>query len=321
MALQTSDRKMPSVELGLLLVLGVLWGAPYALTKISLATIPPITLTAARVSIAAVTLWIVTLAFHRSVPLGWKLAPRLLIQGGLACVVPYTLIAFGQKSVDSAFAVILNSGTPVFVCLITLAWTRHESVNYRQLFGVVVGLGGVVVIVGTSGLAGIGRETAGQAAILLATLSSAISIIHGRRFIDLPPEAVAAGTLTAAAVILIPLCFLVEAPWQIKPSAASLGALAVNAVVATGLGFAIYFRLINTIGSIRTSTASYLKPAVGVLIGCTLLSESLTWTLAIGLAVVLFGIAATTAKAKSTIGPHDKTLAAGLPQQTAAQSS
>ena len=145
---------------------------------------------------------------------------------------------------------------------------------------------------GASAFAGLGRETAGQAAVILATFSSAVSVIYGRRFAEVAPEVAAAGMLTCAAVVLVPLCFLVEEPWHVAPSIASLTALLVNAVVATALGFVVYFRLIHMIGSMGTASVGYLKPGVGVLIGCALMGESLTWTLALGLLAILFGVAA-----------------------------
>jgi drug/metabolite transporter (DMT)-like permease len=290
-------RTVPVLEIGLLLLLGILSGIPYALTKIALETIPPITLTAARVSLAAVALWIIAILLRRKLPRRLDFAGRAFIQGGVGCVIPYTLIAFGQQSVDSALAAILNSTVPVFVCLISMTWTHHEPMTFGRLSGVTIGLGGVVVIAGASALLGLGRETAGQAAILLATFSSAVSVIYGRRFADIAPEVAAAGMLTCAAVVLVPLCLLTETPWHAAPSAASLMALGANAVVATAFGFVIYFRLIRTIGSMGTASAGYLKPAMGVLIGCTFMAEPWTWTLALGLFAILFGLAAINGKA------------------------
>jgi drug/metabolite transporter (DMT)-like permease len=280
------------LEIGLLLLLGLLWGMPYALTKIALATIPPVTLVAARVLLAAVVLWVIVLFMGCKMPTRRDFVPRLFIQGCVACVIPYTLIAFGQQSVDSALAGILNSTTPLFVCLISFVWTRHEPLTVARLFGVTLGLGGVVMIAGATALVGLGREMAGQLAIILATLSSAASAIHGRRFAAVAPEIAAAGTLTSAAVVLVPLSFFMETPLNFAPSAASLAALLANAVVATALGFVVYFHLIRTIGSMGTASVGYLKPAVGVLIGCALMGESLTWTAAGGLIAILIGVAA-----------------------------
>src|SRR5262245_59192499 len=98
-----------SFNLGLLLLLGLLWGMPYALTKIALATIPPITMVAARATVAAAVLWIVVWILGRKHPQRLDCIPRLLVQGGIACLIPHTLIAFGQQTVDSALAAILNS--------------------------------------------------------------------------------------------------------------------------------------------------------------------------------------------------------------------
>jgi drug/metabolite transporter (DMT)-like permease len=280
------------LEIGLLLLLGLLWGMPYALTKIALTTIPPVTLVAARVLLAAGVLWVIVLFMGCKMPKRRDFVARLFIQGCVACVIPYTLIAFGQQSVDSALAGILNSTTPLFVCLISFVWTRHEPLTVARLFGVTLGLGGVVMIAGATALVGLGREMAGQLAIILATLSSAASAIHGRRFAAVAPEIAAAGTLTSAAVVLVPLSFFMETPLNFAPSAASLAALLANAVVATALGFVVYFHLIRTIGSMGTASVGYLKPAVGVLIGCALMGESLTWTAAGGLIAILIGVAA-----------------------------
>lgn len=283
---------IPPREIGLLLLLGILWGIPFALTKVSLESIPPVTLTAARVSLAALALWTMAFSLKRKIPRRPDVVLRLLVQSGVGCVIPYTFIALGQRSVDSGLTAILNSTTPLFVYLISVMWTHHERTTFGRLWGAIIGLCGVVLVVGTNALLDLRGQVVGEAAILLATLSSAISVIHGRRFADIAPEVVAAGTLTWAAVVLVPLSLLVEQPWHVLPSPRSLAALFANAVFATAFGFVLYFRLIRTIGSMSTASTSYLKPAISVLIGCTLLGEPFTWTLAIGLVAVLLGVAA-----------------------------
>jgi drug/metabolite transporter (DMT)-like permease len=294
------SKGVPLLETALLVLLGFLWGIPYALTKISLTTIPPVTMVAARVSLAAIVLWIIVFALKCKLPERRELIPRLFIQGCL-CIIPYTLLAFGQRSVDSALAAILNSTTPLFVCLINLAWTRHETLTFGRLFGVSIGMAGVIIIAGGSALSGLGQSAFGQAAIILAAAVSAASVIHGRHFADVAPEITAAGTLTFAAVVLVPLCFVIEAPLQSAPSAASVAALLVNAVAATAFGFVIYFRLIRTIGTMGAASVSYLKPAVGVLVGCAFMGESLTWIAAAGLMAILVGVGAINQKGSSSV--------------------
>lgn len=305
--------KAAGPEFLLLMLLGVLTGVPYALTKIAFATIPPVTMVAARVSLAAIVLWIVVFALRRKLPVRRGLISRLVMQGCLACILPYTLLALGQRSVDSGLTAILNSTTPLFVCLISLIWTRHETLSFSRMFGVSVGLAGVVMIAGATALSGLGRSTFGQTAIILATAASAASVIHGRRFADVPPEITAAGTLTSAALVLVPLCFIVEAPLSSVPSPASIAALLANAIVATALGFVIYFRLIRTIGSMATASVGYLKLAVGVLIGCALMGETITSTAAMGFMAILLGVAAIN-QGQSSISAR---LASGFAARTA----
>jgi drug/metabolite transporter (DMT)-like permease len=159
------------------------------------------------------------------------------------------------------------------------------------LVGVSAGLSGVVLIAGANSLIGLGQSSFGQAAIILASVSSAVAAIQGRRLNDVPPELAAAGTLTCGAIILVPLSFVVEAPLHSTPSAGSIAALLFNAFVATALRSVIYFRLLRTIGSMGTTSVSYLKPAVGVLIGFALMGEELTSTAVMGLLAILLGVA------------------------------
>ncbi len=279
------------VDYGLLVLLGVLLGIPYALTKISQTTIPPLTGVALRLLIAAIVLWIFVLTSRAKLSTLKDYIPRLLVQGCISCAIPYTLIAYGQTSVNSALAAILNSTTPLFVCLISLLWTQSEPLKSSRMVGVSAGLAGVVMIAGANSLAGLGKDAFGQAAIILATVSSAVAAIQGRRFNDVPPELAAAGTLTCGALVLVPLCFVVDAPLHFTPSAGSIVALLVNAIFATALRSVIYFRLLRTIGSVGTTSVSYLKPAIAVLIGFALMGEALTWTTMLGLLAILFGVA------------------------------
>jgi drug/metabolite transporter (DMT)-like permease len=85
---------------------------------------------------------------------------------------------------------------------------------------------------------------------------------------------------------------MAERPLTVTPSLSSLAALGVSACVSTALAFVIYFRLIRTIGSMGTASVGYLKPAVGVLVGCTLLGESFNLHVSLGLAAILVGVAA-----------------------------
>jgi drug/metabolite transporter (DMT)-like permease len=119
--------------------------------------------------------------------------------------------------------------------------------------------------------------------------------IYGRHFRDLHPAAPAAGSLLCGAAVLVPVSILVDQPWTLSPSAASLLALLGLAVFSTALALVIYFRLMATLGSVATTAQAYLRVPIGVGIGVLLLGESLQPTAWVGLLCVVVGVAAMSA--------------------------
>jgi len=294
----TIARPNTGLEPVLLLALATLWGASYTFIKIGVATIPPVTLIAARTLIAGAVLVVVIRSRGLRLPgdaASWR---RFLTQACLNSVVPFTLIAWAERSVDAGLATILNSTSPIFTFLLTAAVTRHEAVTARKLIGVIAGIAGTAAIVGTQALDGLGREVWAQLAIVLATICYAGAAIFGRGFKSLDPMMPAAGSMLCGAAILVPASLVIDRPWTLAPSAASLAALAGLSLVSTALAFVIYFRLVQTLGSVGTTAQAYLRVPIGVGIGALILGESLTPIAWAGLVCVLVGVAAMTIPAR-----------------------
>ena len=288
-----TTRKIPLTDLALLLVLATLWGASYAFIKVGVQSIPPVTLIAGRTLIAAGLLLAVIHYRGMALPRGGAIWARFAVQACLNSVIPFTLIAWAEQTVDASLATILNALSPVFAFLMTWLW-RQEAATVPKLFGVVVGLGGVGLVVGVEALGGWGRQLGAQAAIVLATVCYAGAAIFGRGFSRLDPMLPAAGSLLCGAVVLVPLGMVVDRPWQLTPSADSVLALLGLAVFSTALALVIYFRLVRTLGAVGTTAQAYLRVPVGVAIGVALLGESLAPTAWLGLLGVVVGVAAMT---------------------------
>ena len=281
-------------ELALLAILATLWGASYTFIRVGVETIPPVTFIAARTLIAGGLLLAIIklrgLALPRD-PAIWK---RFLIQACINSVIPFTLIAWAELTVNAGLATILNSTTPIFAFLLTVLITRHEAVTTRKVFGVAAGVIGISLIIGLEAFNGIGKELVAQLAIVAATISYAAAAILGKGFKNLDPMMPAAGSMLCGAVILSPVSLVVDRPWTLAPSAHSLLALLGLAVFSTALAFVIYFRLINTLGTVGTTSQAYLRVPIGVGIGVLFLGESLASTAWIGLVCVIAGVAAMT---------------------------
>jgi drug/metabolite transporter (DMT)-like permease len=291
-----TDLRRPNMafELALLLLLATLWGASYTFIKLGVATIAPITLIAARTGMAGLLLLVIMRARGVTMPRDIATWRRFLFQACLNSVIPWTLIAWGERSVDAGLATILNSAAPIFTFLFTALATRHEAASPRKLFGVIAGMAGICLIVGVDVFHGFGRGLLAELAILAATICYAGAAIFSRGFKGLDPMAPAAGSLLAGAAFLIPASLAIEQPWTLAPSASSLSALLGLAVFSTAFAFVIYFRLIQTLGSVGTTAQAYLRVPIGVALGVSFLGEQLSSTAWIGLACVVAGVAAMT---------------------------
>ncbi|RFC00639.1 EamA family transporter [Rhizobium leguminosarum bv. trifolii] len=285
-------------ELLLLLALATLWGSSYTFIKIGVETIPPVTLIAVRTLIAGAILLVVLRYRRIRLPTDRATWRRFFVQACLNSVIPFTLIAWAEQSVDAGLAVILNSATPIFTFLLTVLIARHEPVTARKLFGVISGLAGICLVIGVEVLAGLGEGLMAQLAIILATACYAGAAIFSKNFKGLDPAVPAAGSLISGAVILLPLSLVVDRPWALDPSAASILALLALSAFSTALAFAIYFRLVQTLGSVATTSQAYLRVPIGVAIGIVFLGERLSSTAWIGLVCVILGVAAMTIPAR-----------------------
>ena len=282
------------VELLLLLLLATLWGGSYTFIKLGVATIPPVTLIAGRTAIAGLILLLIMHWRGLRLPADAATWRRFMFQACLNSVVPWTLIAWAERSVDAGLATILNSTSPIFTFFLTLAAAHREAASPRKLFGVAIGMAGICLIVGVQAFESLGQALVAQLAIVAATICYAGAAVFGRGFNRLDPIVPAAGSLLCGALVLVPLSIVFERPWTVSPSASSLLALLGLAVFSTALAFVIYFRLIQTLGSVGTTAQAYLRVPIGVVLGVLLLGERLSPTAWAGLACVVLGVAAMT---------------------------
>ncbi|MCB1473925.1 MAG: DMT family transporter [Rhodobiaceae bacterium] len=278
-------------ELALLALLALLWGSSYLFIKVALRDIPPITLIAVRVAIAAAFLFAVLRWRGEVLPResgDWR---KLFVQACFNSIGAWTVLAWGQQYVSSGLASVLNSTSPLFVFLITFAVTRHESVSARRLAGALIGMAGVVLVIRPQVLSGMGLQVAGSVAALTGALLYAGAAIYGRKLNHLPATVTAAGTMVCATMVLLPMALILDRPWTLSVSPSSAAAAVILAVVCTGLALQIYFRLVRTLGSMGVASQSYLRAGIGVVLAIVVLGERFSAMVAAGLACAIIGVA------------------------------
>ena len=281
-------------DYALLLALACCWSSTYPLTKIGLGSIPPITFISARSLIAA--FFLLAVLRVRGIPMptdarAWKL---FAFQQTINSTFPFLIITWAQQYVPAASTVVLASTTPIFAFVITWAITRHEPATLLKLAGAILGLAGTGVIIGLDAIAGLGKEIVAEMAILLATISFACATIFGLRLSGYDPTVIAAGSLLFGGLVLLPFAILVEHPWTLHPTAEALAATAAMGIFSSALGLMLFYMCLTRLGTLTTNAQGYLRIPIGVALSVILLGEPVPSNLALGLVLVMAGVAAMT---------------------------
>ncbi|MFM7425399.1 MAG: DMT family transporter [Elainella sp.] len=279
-------------EWALLLLLSLLWGGSFFFNKLALRDLQPLTVVWARTSLAALALLGLVYLRGENLPTSGRQWQAFGIMGLLNNLLPFSLIVWGQRQIDSSLAAILNATTPLFTVVLAHWLTQDERLTRRRLAGVSLGFGGVVVLMGGS-LTDLGLQTRlGEAAVLAAALSYACAGLYGRRFRGISPTVAAAGMLTCTAVLLLPLVLLIERPWQIHPNTTTLAALLGLGLLSTALAYQIYFQILAAAGPTNLLLVTFLIPISATLLGTLFLQEQLDGRAAVGMALILTGLLA-----------------------------
>jgi drug/metabolite transporter (DMT)-like permease len=281
-------------DYGLLLALACCWSSTYPLTKIGLGSIPPITFISARSLIAAGFLLVILRLRGIRIPTDAKAWKLFAFQQTINSTIPFLMITWAQQYVPAASTVVLASTTPIFAFVITWGITRHEPATLLKLAGAVLGLAGTAAIIGLDALVGLGGNILAEIVILLATISFACATIFGLRLSDYDPMVVAAGSLLFGGCVLLPASLIIDHPWTLRPSAQALVATVTMGIFSSALGLMLFYMCLTRLGTLTTNAQGYLRIPIGVGLSVLLLGETVPSNLALGLILVMAGVAAMT---------------------------
>ena len=276
----------------LLLTLSALWGASYLFIKVGVRDLAPTVLVELRLLLAAAVLvgflWLREGGPRARAALRAAAGPGIVL-GLVNASIPFVLIAWGERHVDSGVAAVANASVPIFNALLAFRFNRGDAVSGTRLLGVLAGLVGVAVLAGVDPRGG-WWAVAGTLAVVLASLLYAVGGIYGqKRLSRAAGPALATTSILAAAVFTLPFS-LVQLPHH-APGWKSLGSAAALGVLGTGAAQLVLFRMLRLHGAARTSLVTYLLPPTALFYGAVLLGEPVTAAEAGGLALILLGVA------------------------------
>jgi drug/metabolite transporter (DMT)-like permease len=259
--------------------------------KIAVQEVGPITLVAFRV-LFGLFFGIVVIFIQRvSLPRNFRVWSPLLVLGLINVAIPFFLISWGEQSIDSAVASILDATVPLFTILIAHYLLHDDKMTWPKVLGLLIGFAGVIVLMSKDIGASLG-SVLGQLAVVLASVFYAVSAVFARRTTeDTPGILRSAGPLVSATVVMWLATFFVESPVEIPHLGITWIALLFLGILGSGLAFVMLYYLIHEIGPTRTSMVTYLFPLGGVLLGVAFLNEELSWQLLIGAALIVVSLA------------------------------
>lgn len=275
----------------LFLLVGAIWSSSFLWIKIAVQEIGPITLVAFR-ALFGLLFGVGVMALQGvRWPSSRKAWVPLLILGITNIAVPFFLISWGEQTIDSGVAAILDATVPLFTIAIAHLTLQDDRITFPKLLGLLIGFAGVVILM-SKDLGGAHSSVLGQVAVIVASAFYGGSAIIARKFTEDTPDILRSSVpLLSATVVMWLATFTFENPVQIPRLGITWIALLWLGIFGSGLAFLLIFHLIHEIGPTRTTMVSYLFPLGGVLLGVTFLDEELSWQVIAGGALIVASLA------------------------------
>ncbi|MER3411887.1 MAG: hypothetical protein C4305_06025 [Thermoleophilia bacterium] len=277
----------------LLLVLSAAWGASYLFIKVGVRDFAPTVLMDIRLLLSSPFLF--TFLCLRGggarraaseVRAAWR---EGIVLGIINAALPFTLIAWGEKHVDSGVAAIANASVPIFVALLAARYRPSERARGARLLGIAVGLVGVGVLAGVRPEGGL-WAVAGTLAVVAASVFYAGGALYGQaRTSGLSGPVLATATTIYGGLVLLPFA-LAQLPGE-PPGWKPLASAVALSLVGTAFAQLVLFRMLRLYGASRVTLVTYLLPPAALAYGALLLDEPVTVPALVGLILILLGVA------------------------------
>ena len=273
----------------LLVLLALIWASAFFNIKIATYSFGPVTIAFLRVFFGAIP--VLLLCYYKDIKIeafskDWY---WFALIGFINLVVPFFLIAYGVKSVQSNLAAILMATTPLSSTILGHFYTKNEKFNFVKTLGVLIGFTGIVYLFSDNILI---NENNFKSALLIL-LGSTCYVIGGVLTLKISKkknENVTGSILIWAIIILIPLVSYFEKPWTLNPSIQSTISVIYLGMFATGIAWLLRFRILKNNGLIFQSQVAYLIPIFGIILSYIFLGELITYKVLISLTLVVIGI-------------------------------
>jgi drug/metabolite transporter (DMT)-like permease len=282
------------------IILGLIWSSSFLWIKIGVQEIGPMALVAFRMFFGAVTAVAIGMVRKVAWPRDWKTWGIFAILGPTSLAIPIFFISWGEQTIDSAVASILNATVPLFTIVIANFLLHDDKMTIQKVLGLLIGFAGVVVLLTEDLLASAQSSVIGQAAVILASVFYAGSAVFARK-LTRHVDGIARGAmpLITSTIFMWAVGPLTEKPFLFPSLPLTWIAILWLGILGSGLAVIMLYYLIHEIGPTRASMVTYLFPVGGVILGVIFLNEHLSWQLVAGTLLIIASLAVVNWKTKN----------------------
>ena len=272
------------------LLLSAIWGSSFLFMRLAVVDFGTLATAALRAGIGGLSL-LPALFWRREAMQALRRWKALFVAGVLSAAIPTGCLSFALLSISSGLTSIMNATAPLFGALLAFVWLG-QRLRRPAVLGLLIGFGGVALLVWDK--AGLSPDAHPLAAMLamfsaaMAALSGACSALFARRHLaDMPPVMVAAGSQVGAAIGLgVPAALY----WPAQGAGLQAWlAVAAAGVLCTGVGYVLFFRVVQRAGPTRAVTVAFLMPLFAMGYGTLFLQEQVTLAMAVCAALIIGG--------------------------------
>lgn len=283
------------------ILLGGIWSSSFLWIKIAVQEVGPITLVAFRVLFGLLFGLIFMLIQRPQLPGKLKDWLPILFLGISNVAIPFFLISWGEQSIDSAVAAILDATVPLFTIVIAHLALHDDKITLPKVLGLLTGFAGVIVLM-SKDIGASASPLLGQGAVVLACAFYAGSSVYARKYTENTVSILrSVGPLISSTVVMWTVTFFINRPFTLPHLPITWIALLWLGVLGSGFAFILNYYLIHEIGPTRTTMVTYLFPLGGVILGVSFLGEKLSWQLLAGAILIIASLAVANLRPKQTI--------------------
>ena len=295
--------------------LGLIWGSSFLLIKVGVQDFTPLQLIAIRIGTAAIAMLITLRLTGLHFPKDRHSRLGIVVVGLFNTAIPFFLITWGEQSIPSGLATVLNATVPLFSLIIAHFALADEKITGLKVLGLASGFIGIVILASRNlGEEGLGGSLAGQVAILVASLCYAGATVFMRRNLrHLKPMVVSSGALLTASIATLSAALLIDGLPNLGSVSPQGGAsVLVLGLMNTYVAYLIFYWIIDRWGATRATLVTYVMPPVGLTLGAIFLSEVVDARLVIGAVMIVAGVALVNLRLKRRAAvPVEAALASG----------